>query len=95
MKKNDQKELRTKSIKVAYSSRISRSRNPYSRKSMYELSVPKIQMEGKWLEKLGFHIGDKLNVEYGNGAIHITLAEPVERQAMAAESFGYMASEAQ
>ena len=34
-------------------------------------SVPKIQMEGKWLEELGFSIGDIVAVEYENGCIRI------------------------
>ena len=33
-------------------------------------------MEGKWLEALGFHIGDSLQVDYEEGAIHIRLAAP-------------------
>ena len=34
-------------------------------------AVPKIQMEGKWLEELGFSIGTRLVVEYAEGSIHI------------------------
>ncbi len=33
--------------------------------------VPKISMEGKWLEQLGFQIGDRLQVEYGSRYICI------------------------
>ncbi len=94
MKKSGQKEIRSKSIKVAYSVRQRLSRNLHAGRAMYANPRPKIQMEGKWLEELGFHIGDRLNVEYGNGAIHITLAEAAGRQAMAAESSGYMAAKA-
>ncbi len=35
---------------------------------------PKISMEGKWLEQLGFHIGDKLRVRYGDKFIFISHA---------------------
>jgi len=35
-------------------------------------------MEGKWLEALGFKVGDRLNVEYEEGRIIITpVAEDV------------------
>jgi toxic protein SymE len=60
---------KTKNIKVQYSSRYTGSR--YRRD--YQ-NYPKIQMEGRWLEELGFHIGDSLQVEYEAGAIHITLS---------------------
>ena len=33
--------------------------------------APKIQMEGRWLEKLGFPIGTHLVVEYEEGSIRI------------------------
>lgn len=35
---------------------------------------PKISIEGKWLEQLGFHIGDKLQIRYGNKFIFISHA---------------------
>lgn len=54
--------MKTKNLKVAYSSRY--TQKGYS-------SVPKIQMEGKWLEDLGISIGSLLMVEYGDGSIHI------------------------
>lgn len=60
---------KTKNIKVQYSSRCSSSRH-CSRYTYH----PKIQMEGKWLEELGFHIGDSLKVEYEEGFIRITSA---------------------
>lgn len=40
---------------------------------------PKISMEGKWLEQIGFHIGDKLKVSYGNGFIFISHAVDMKR----------------
>ena len=50
----------TKNIKIQYSTR-------YNNRKYH--SVPKIQMEGKWLEELGFSIGDIVAVEYENGCI--------------------------
>lgn len=37
-------------------------------------SIPRIQMEGKWLEALGFHIGDAIEVAYEDNCIRITPA---------------------
>ena len=53
---------KTKNIKVAYSNRYGNHSS-----TMY----PKIQMEGKWLEELGFTIGTRLVVEYEDGSIRI------------------------
>ena len=53
----------TKTIKVQYSTRYTDRR--YS-------EVPKIQMEGKWLEDIGFSVGDKIHVDYDNGKIIIS-----------------------
>ena len=52
----------TKTIKIQYSTRYTHRR--YSQ-------VPKIQMEGKWLETIGFSVGDNINVDYDNGKIII------------------------
>ena len=52
----------TKTIKVQYSTRYTGSR--YS-------GVPKIQMEGKWFEDIGFSVGDKIRVDYDDGKIII------------------------
>lgn len=73
--------MKTKNIKVAYTSRY--SKGDYS-------PVPKVQMEGRWLEELGFSIGTPLIVEYGEGSIHIRplTAEELEaakRQELQAE----------
>ena len=48
----------TKTIKVQHSTRYTDRR--YS-------EVPKIQMEGKWLEAIGFSVGDKILVDYEDG----------------------------
>ena len=66
--------MQTKNLKVAYTSRY----NKYS-----YTSVPKIQMEGKWLEELGFAIGTLLKVEFEKGSIRIrplTADETAERK---------------
>lgn len=52
----------TKTIKVQYSTR-------YTDRKYSE--VPKIQMEGKWLEAIGFFVGDKVHVDYDDGKIII------------------------
>ena len=55
-----QTDKKMKSIKVLYS-------NSHTDR-------PKISIEGKWLEQLGFHIGDKLQISYGNKFIFISHA---------------------
>ena len=54
--------MKQKNIKVVYTSR--NSSGSYTQ-------VPKIQMEGRWLEELGFSIGSTIVVEYGEGSLHI------------------------
>lgn len=54
--------MKHKNIKVAYTSRSS---------SGSYTQVPKIQMEGRWLEELGFSIGSTIVVEYDEGSIRI------------------------
>lgn len=72
--------MNTKNIKVVYTSRY--SRGSYA-------PVPKVQMEGRWLEELGFSIGTPLIVEYEEGSIRIRtltaeeLAEKEQREAQA------------
>lgn len=51
--------MKTKNIKVQYSSKCSNG------------FTPKIQMEGRWLERLGFSIGTYMVVEYEEGSIRI------------------------
>lgn len=74
--------MKQKNIKVIYSSRCTGSGCwGGSRYTNY----PKIQMEGKWLEALGFHVGDQLLVEYEEGSIRITPAPEPEPAMMVAE----------
>ena len=78
---------KTKNIKVQYSSRCSSSSYAYG--SSRYTTYPKIQMEGKWLQGLGFNVGDKLNVEYEEGSIRISLApQPVMMVAEPAAEYG-------
>ncbi len=56
--KQSQSEKKIKSIKVLHS-------NSHADR-------PKISMEGKWLEQLGFYIGDKLQVSYSDRFIFIS-----------------------
>lgn len=67
--------MNSKTLKVCYTNKTSYS-------SIYHSSgyttVPKINVEGKWLEELGFHIGDKVNIEYDEGIIKITPAPEAE-----------------
>lgn len=51
-----------KNTKIQYASRYSGNHYSY---------VPKIQLQGKWLEKIGFSIGDTVAVEYSDNAIII------------------------
>ena len=79
---------KTKNIKVQYSSRS--TGGSYYGGSRYT-SYPKIQMEGKWLEALGFHVGDMLQVEYEEGSIRISpaiLPEPVMMVAEPSDGYG-------
>jgi len=72
----------TKKIKVSYIWRCTGSR--YLHGSRYS-AYPKLQMQGKWLEELGFQIGDTVTVEYEEGCIKISPAKKHEA-AMVAES---------
>lgn len=51
-----------KNTKIQYASRYSGNHYSY---------VPKIQLQGKWIEKIGFSIGDTVAVEYHDNAITI------------------------
>ncbi len=67
--------MKSKRIKIAYSTRPRSPVGIFSHSSY--IDTPKISMEGKWLEALGFHIGDQVQVEYEEGAIHIfTIPKP-------------------
>lgn len=67
--KNQEKNVRTS--KVQYSSRPVHKQNGPLQTRGYTY-FPRISIAGGWLEELGFHIGDKLQVEYGEGYLHIS-----------------------
>lgn len=81
--------MKTKNIKVVYTNRYSQSLGIRHTGTGPCTEVPKIQMEGRWLEQLGFTIGTPLIVEYEEGSIHIRtltaeeLAEKERREAQA------------
>lgn len=81
--------MKTKNIKVVYTNRCSQSRGVRHSGTGPFTAVPKIQMEGWWLEQLGFTIGTPLIVEYEEGSIHIRtltaeeLAAKEQREAQA------------
>ena len=80
--------MANKKIKVQYSTRS--TGGSYYHPTRYT-AYPKIQMEGKWLETLGFHIGDRLNVEYEEGRIILTPVVKTET-VMVAEDRGQYAA---
>ena len=51
-----------KNIKIQYTNRHTGN---------HESRVPKIQMEGRWLENIGFTIGSTVSVEYNEGCLLI------------------------
>lgn len=81
--------MKTKNIKVVYTYRHHQSGGVLHSGTGPCTTVPKIQMEGHWLEALGFSIGAPLIVEYEEGSIHIRtltteeLAAKEQREAQA------------
>lgn len=71
-------QIKIKKMKVQYSSRARQGKSHYFGSGYIE--TPKIQMEGKWLEALGFHIGDAIQVAYEEGSIHISLVPPAQSE---------------
>ena len=68
MKGKRQKEKKFKWMKVVYT--VRRKKEGPLQNARYEL-YPKITMEGRWLEELGFHVGDSILLEYRDGCIKI------------------------
>lgn len=73
--------MKSKKMKVLYSARAKQAQYVWGRESYYT-ATPKISMEGKWLEALGFHIGDAIEVSYEDNCIRIT---PAPKPAMVCE----------
>lgn len=65
--------MKSKNIKVTYTTRYPQSGIT---------TVPKIQIEGRWLEALGFSIGSTVMVEYEQGSIRI---RPLTEEELAAK----------
>lgn len=65
--------MKSKKMKVLYSTHSRQTQYVWGRESYYD-ATPKISMEGKWLEALGFHIGDAIEVSYEDNCIRITPA---------------------
>jgi len=73
--------MKSKTMKVLYSSRPRTDRNAPYYSGLSYIETPKISMEGKWLEALGFHIGDPIRVEYDESGIRIRPLTAEERAA--------------
>ena len=74
--------MKSKIIKVLYSTRTRRDFHSIYAKAMRYIWTPKISIEGKWLEALGYHIGDHIHLEYDEEGIHIRPLTAKERKAL-------------
>lgn len=74
--------MKSKIIKVLYSTRTRRDFDSIYAKAMRYIWTPKISIEGKWLEALGYHIGDPIHLEYDEQGIHIRPLTETERTAL-------------
>ena len=72
----------TKIIKVLSSSRTRRDFHSIYAGAMRYIWTPKISIEGKWLEALGYHIGDHIRVEYDEQGIHISPMTAAEHKSL-------------
>ncbi len=83
--KGKEQEKNVRTSKVQYSSRPFHKQDGLLHTRGYTY-FPRISIAGGWLEELGFHIGDKLQVEYGEGYLHISLVNV----SMVCEESNYM-----
>ena len=74
--------MKSKIIKVLYSSRTRRDFHSIYAGAMRYIWTPKISIEGKWLEALGYHIGDHIRVEYDEQGIHISPLTAMEAKSL-------------
>jgi hypothetical protein len=74
--------MKTKIIKVLSSSRTRRDFHSIYAGAMRYIWTPKISIEGKWLEALGYHIGDHIRVEYDEQGIHISPMTAAEQKSL-------------
>ncbi|MBQ8233148.1 MAG: SymE family type I addiction module toxin [Lachnospiraceae bacterium] len=82
--------MKSKKIKVIRSTKT--RVNPDPRSCQFYVPTPKIQVEGYWLEALGFHIGDEVQVEYGEGIISFRPLPKEPTPSMVAETSRYSTS---
>ena len=74
--------MKTKIFKVLSSSRTRRDFHSIYAGAMRYIWTPKISIEGKWLEALGYHIGDHIRVEYDEQGIHISTLTAMEAKSL-------------
>lgn len=74
--------MKTKIFKVLSSSRTRRDFHSIYAGAMRYIWTPKISIEGKWLEALGYHIGDHIKLEYDEQGIHIRPLTPAEQKSL-------------
>ena len=74
--------MKTKIFKVLSSSRTRRDFHSIYSGAMRYIWTPKISIEGKWLEALGYHIGDHIRVEYDEQGIHISPMTAAEHKSL-------------
>lgn len=74
--------MKTKIFKVLSSSRTRRDFHSIYAGAMRYIWTPKISIEGKWLEALGYHIGDHIRVEYDERGIHISPMTAAEQKSL-------------
>ena len=74
--------MKSKIIKVLYSSRTRRDFHSIYAGAMRYIWTSKISIEGKWLEALGYHIGDHIKVEYDEQGIHIRPLTAMEQKSL-------------
>lgn len=74
--------MKTKIFKVLSSSRTRRDFHSIYAGAMRYIWTPKISIEGKWLEALGYHIGDHIKVEYDEQGIHISPLAAEEQKSL-------------
>lgn len=79
--------MKTKQMKVRYSHR-SWGTFPEHKSS----TSPCISMEGKWLDSIGFHIGEQVQVDYEDGMIRIYPLPKDSSTSMVAEATSYQVS---
>ena len=68
--------MKEKQLTVSSKSAQRKNYRPFSGQSLFYPSHSWIQLQGRWLEDLGFHIGDKIKVSYEQNRI---ILEPIKQ----------------